>query len=319
MSARHQIDSIAFQTIDMGSRVVLGGLAPASHDIDQTVQPAESGSPYAHSHFVVDATERFQFTCKSLATLLENLQLLGPNCVDAATAGDGIDLFAQQLSECATGGRAAGSSHNRVRAAKARLFLRSLAFQGDASGTAQLEGVLLATDADGETAPSTTIYNAALETAIVDEELRRGPVQIHGVDLVSNMIQSVNFELGPTFRVVFGDGGEAVAIVYQKNVTKVTVVTQETDLYDAARLPRRQRVAAANTTFGLRRRDPATGGLVPKATTSHVQLSASGLMTISQPVSGSAGEEATTTIVIDGDHSTGTTPPIGVSTGVALT
>ena len=148
MSARHQIDSIAFQTIDMGSRVVLGGLAPASHDIDQTVQPAESGSPYAHSHFVVDATERFQFTCKSLATLLENLQLLGPNCVDAATAGDGIDLFAQQLSECATGGRAAGSSHNRVRAAKARLFLRSLAFQGDASGTAQLEGVLLATDAD---------------------------------------------------------------------------------------------------------------------------------------------------------------------------
>lgn len=314
MSARHLIHSIGFQTVDMASRVVLGGIGPAGHQIDQSTRQTQSAAPYVESEFITDATERFNFQTMAVGTVLENLALLGLNCVDTATAGVGLDLFGQQLSPCATGGRAAGSSHLRTRSTKARMVCQSLRVDGTGDAVATVEGVLVSSD--GEAAPSVTVYNAALETPIVDETWRRGIVKANNVTLQADAIQSVSLEMQNEYRVTFGTGLEVVDVILLKSRPRLTITTEETDLYDAARLPRSAKVTAANTFFVLRKRDTSTGKLVAAASYVHKMVGLAGLMRVTQPAQGDSESPSTLQVIVGGAHATSGTSPLTVTDDV---
>ena len=312
MGNRHTIHTVHFEG---SSDLVLSALPAGAHDYNYTTIGPDSGGPFQEVEFIQALEERLTFSSEALDSLLDNFSLTQINCIGAGKTYTEMHLYGRRLDPCGVAGTSAGSTHAQAKATLARLVFTQLTASGN--GTASLAGYAILLSADGMAEASTVAYNVALPTGgIVDEAFKLHGVKLGGVTLDDDKITQLTLDTGLRVVPVFGTKSRPREVSFTKTVPTLTIASEDTSLVSS--FPRSGTIAThANSLIELRKRDPTTGGEVATATTSHIALTVAGTVR-PQNISGSGSQVATSGLVATLTGIAGT-PPIAVSTGVALT
>lgn len=315
MAQRHTV--FAFQ-LNGSSALLIGGLLNGSHDVGYSMTGPDSGGPYKEVVFINQQEEAFSAGSTAMSSLLGNLSLVQANCIQSGNTYTSMELYGRALDACGTDGTLAGTNHRRVQATIARLVITEISASANGDVVVNLQAALLSSD--GDTAPSTTVYNVALPTSpIVAEAFKLHAVQLANIELDASHIQQVTLSTGLAIQQEFGVKQYAQALTVTKTAPLLTIDTEDSSILDASVFPATGKAAThGNSLLEFQKRDASTGGLVAAATEEHVNLTVAGFCRPPVPFSGSGSNKATAQIVCELTGVAGT-PPIAASTDVALT
>lgn len=294
-------------------------LRDIDHNLGVTLVGPDSGATYDEVRFVGEKKPELTTAVAAIKTLLDTLSLLGTNCMTDDGTHPGVMAYMQSHGECSANARTAGATHQKVTIAKSHVLIPTLGGQRGATAYANVRVIELGEDA--ETEPHAVVYNVALPaTFIKDEEFVIYPPTIAGVVIPEKHILGWNLDTGIQATVIVPAGSIHPAYV---DITKVrpriTIQHDDASLLDAAKIPELGKACAhADTTLWLRARSTATGGMVAKATTSHIKITAAGWVYHSRRYQASGSAVGTGELTIEGIEGVGGVP-LAVTTGVAIT
>lgn len=314
MAQRHTIHSLQ---LNGASALKLGALPSGGHAIDYTMAGPDSGGPYNEVRFIQQQAEKFDAVTTALSSILDNLGLVTPTCIGAGKTYTSIDLYGRALDTCGTDGTKAGSTHRKASSSLARLVVSSISASANGDVAVTLMGHLLS--ADGDAAPSATVYNVAIPTGmIVSEAFKLHAVQLANLTLSASHITQLTIDTGLAVTPEFGVKQYAQELTLTKTAPTLTIDTEDTSILDASVFPATGKKAThANSLIEFQKRDASTGGLVAAATEEHVNMTVEGFCRVS-PISGSGSNKATAQIICECTGLAGT-PPLTATADVALT
>lgn len=263
----------------------------------------DSGSLYEEFQAVTGFSPVATFTTKALSELISMIGLNG-QCVGATKAITQVDLITRKIETCQTALGATPHIRDRVTTGLLRLGTLSAARGQDATLTGILD-----TLTDGTNAPLARTDGVAMPTPIVAERFTLGLPAIAGVTYPDIDNVSIEFNVGvtentPALGAIWRDTigvltVKPVLTITGRDVSKITTALMAFTANEATH---------ANTTIQLIRRLNA-GAFVAFATTTHIEITAAGLVVPEMLVSASANNRASTTLRIP-CHFDGTNAPI---------
>lgn len=303
--------------VAMGSALTLRCLTDINHELGISHVGPNSGAPYREKLFPGERRPELTTAVAAIKSLLDQVSMLGTNCITSDGTHPGVLAFMQSHNSCAANARTAGSGHQRLTVAKAHLLVTGLGGQKGQTVHANVRVINLS--ADGNTGPDTVVYNAALPSQFVsDEEFVIGPVTVGNFTLDPNHVLGWQYEAGIQANVIMPAGGiYATYVDIEKVLPKLTITHTDASLMDAAKIPEAGLDCThANTYFYLKRRNG--DGLDLNATTVHVKGTIAGRAYHSKRYSASGSGVATGEVTVESIEGVGGVPAT-FTTGVAIT
>lgn len=309
--SRHSNHSLKIHTTaETTGATVLGLLASMSHELGSSLSTPDVGGPWDVAHVITRQEPSLPFETLSIGTFLGLIGLAG-KCVDSDGTHPGVVAYAQKHQQCGTAGRAS-TNHLSVTYSDGHIVPRSIT--GSVGEFARASAVMRGTTPDGDTAPYTVAYNAALPTSVTREFYGIGKPTILGQEVTR--VRSVTVDCNP--QIEFSQDADTIwpsIVDVQRIRTLTTIVTEDPEWLDAASYidPVGAIAAHADSEIWWLQYEPTgtpvSGGRFKDFTaTSHIQGTLSGLVHVSQAYSASGAGVSATQIQVAGLDESGTAP-----------
>lgn len=303
-------------TAAMSSAITLRCLQDINHDTGLTPIGPDSGAPYREVMYAGERKPELTTSVSAISTLMGALSALGTNCMTADGSHPGVQAFMESHNPCAANGRTAGSNHEKVTIASSQILITGLGGQVGQTAYANIRVVELSTD--GEAEPHAIVFNVALPSSYVfDEAFVITEPTIAGYTMDPKNV--VSWQIDPGVRLTVIVPASSIfptAVDIEKVPAKFTMTHNDGKL--VASLPESGFQCAHADTYGYFRQRTAYGGLVAKATTSHVKWTMAGFGMHTKRYSASGSGVASGEITIEALLGAGGVP-LTVTTGVAIT
>jgi hypothetical protein len=315
--ARFFADTIKFHAASMATAVTLRHVSGFAHDIGMNLSNPESGAYNNEATFIASQQPRITFTTIALESMLKTVGLLDGLCVEDDTGKPGFQLFGQEHSVCTVGARASGSTNMSITAVKAHALIRSISANVGQDATVSMEVFCLSDD--GANPPTATVYNAALPTgAVIDEAFTVGPIQLDGITIPNESIQSVTVDTGIEANVIQAAASiYPTAVVRAKAAPTVTIVLDDASFMSASGVPFGGLKVESPESFVSFVKRTAYGGLAALTASEHTKISINGFARVTDHASGGGSSPLGATIVIQCNR-IGANAPLVVANDTAL-
>jgi len=316
VSEIHGIYATRLFTQDMGSAVVLDGVAQQTLAIDSSVQrDASSGVAYPRHSFIRGQVVNGSLMTNRLDDWFDEIGFTGKKIIED-TGKPGLVLYGQLYDE-STAGRATGSSHRSFTVARGYIVPRRLSVdhQGDASLDYDIFAIY-----DGTNNPVVIAESQSLPSLSGDDKrFAMGSIQLGGTTF--DGCRSWELDFGASVRVEGADSDIWPTFVSVEGWTpSLTFRGVKSKWFaDSGGIPMAGLACThANTTLYLRKRAEAGTHFVANGTAEHIKITAAGLAhveTVSDATSG-ASSECSISLPLKYD---GTNVPAVITTAIAIT
>lgn len=293
-------------------------LTEIQHNLNITTVGPDSGATYDETRFIGEKKPEITTSLAALTSLFADVSILGQNCLTADGSHPGAKAFMQSHNACAANARTAGSNHQQVTVAKGHILVTGLGANRGATAYAAVRLIELSTD--GVTDPDAVVYNVAMPSTFTSDEefVLGGLVTVGGISIADENLLGWQLDTGIEASVIVPAGSVFATVV---DITKVRprirIQHDDTSLLAGAKIPTDGlECAHADTELFLQARDPL-GGLVAKATTDHIKITAAGYAYHSRRYQASGTAVGTGEIMIECIEGVGGVP-LTLTTGVAI-
>jgi hypothetical protein len=267
---------------------------------------SSGGQIYATFSGILFQAPRFAGITEALGQFIASLGIEGKILTT------GVELY-NQLADSATGGRASGTSHEKLKFVKCVVIPRQLSCSHKA--IARLTFDVIGISSDGTTHPCTLTSGVALPTiAGVSEQFTLGPLTINGTAYEG--IQELTIDFGIREAMKSG-GGDCYpkAVVFENIVQKITLRTDDKALLAALSVTALAQTSTDSVIYLAK--CASNGTRVANATTEHISFTIDEGMWMATEKSAQHPGTAMTSFEIEPIYD-GTNAPIAVSVAAAL-
>ena len=294
---RFSIDSVKIED-DGDTAVTMRLLNSFRHTTGIQTTGPDTGNPYVEQKYVTTRAEEFAFESTALETLLDTISLLTGKCVVDGATEVGLEFYGQAHDPCGTNGRTTGSTNLKKLCEHSHLLITNLQASVGQDATASVRAICLSDD--GSNAPTSTVYNAALPSSpITDEVFTLYPPTIAGTTLAAGSVQSVSLDTGIDVRVIQAAGSiYPTEVLILKSMPTIRIVTEDISTIEAAIGLSGTSCALANSNLYFQKRQ-TDGGLIAVGSSEHVKITYEGFAYINENFNASGHNVGTMEVVIE--------------------
>lgn len=265
-----------------------------------------AGHPYSLFKAIRQQTPAFEITTTQLATALALTGLPG-----ADLSGGNVDFYLKRTVGNGLRVADATTSHTRYRAANVFLGWDSISADQSGEASINLRAICLW---DGSNEPIVPAGSVALAgTPSAAEYFAAGPVAVNGTTI--NGVQSINIDLQPEYKIVFGDGEVWPTFCYVASINPKITINALDNSWASLGL---DGTALTSCAIYLRKL-AANGTRVANGTAEHLKFSATNGIAYPESSSGGNNDETPTTLILELASANATAAPLTLSTASAIT